>query len=234
MAEKVTAEWGRREGFLAKSGEGRRVLAEVVNGRWIPTTLTGKEVRAALEGTEGEGGGGRVGEGLKALMTRWAEETRRVKSEVDAASSDPRRAASASAEGQLTQCSAAQRGLHQGIAQLQVGMREERRLVEEKTAADRAAPAKAFFALYGRKRRGGDVMEVEAGNSDRPLSPLPQLGELVWEDKEEVELKENADVEAVGLQTPVKVGGGGSQLQSPPAYMGGGGLLDDSLPHCDD
>ena len=234
MAADLTAEYRRRAEAVEGGGEGRRVLGEVANGRWRPVTLTVGEVREALK-EEGVGReGGRVE--VKALMRRWGEEMGRVRGEVEAAATDARRMAGARAVEEVEGCEEAQRRLHADIARLQ--QRVASAGVGAVERAPRVEAAATTFALYRRPVKGGlgGVWGAEE-EGERPLTPLPALQELeVDEDEEDGAGDGGRGLQGMGVgdgqqQTPAKgmAANAAVRVQSPPAYMGGGGLLDDLL-----
>ena len=160
-----------------------------------------------------------------------------MKGEVEAAATDVKRVAGVRAVEEVKGCGETQRRLHAGIAQLQqrLGAAGVEGAVER---APRKEAAAAVFALYRRPvKRGLRATWETEERGEQPLTPLPALQDLEVDEDEEGEAGDgDCAVQAMGVgrgpvQTPAKgmVAYAAGRVLSPPAYMAGGGLLDDSL-----
>ena len=238
MADALTAEYSHRAAFLQRSQQQRQALVELVNGAWTPTTISGAELQSAWKKADVASVDERCGEKLElaALMRAWKAELLQVKGELEAASSESRRDAAVQAETEVQQCTAHQQRLHGELGRLQSELTAAMSVLPEvrpRAASARAAAARqgdspSFFTLY--RARPWRTGQQEGCRETRPVTPLPSLAELSLHDVSEQQVQEAATGAAEPLITPVKSSTerhDASLPSSPPAYMAGGGLLDD-------
>ena len=252
MADALAAEYSRRSTFLQRTRQQRAALVELVNGAWTPTTVTRAQLPSALRESGGGGGGSYDGENshgrveLVEVMRRWKGELKQVKRELEAASTESRREAAVRAEGEVEHCMTHQQRLHGELGGLQQQLTEaltdlsHGRPRPAKASAKESqsvpSPLASFFTLYSARSR-----QAERRAEARPITNVPALAELSLHGEsgeEAVEAAEEVAGVSVGsLATPLKSGvdqHDAGTLGTPPAYMAGGGLLDDDPVDTDD